>query len=89
MDDVVSGEVSESNGVSLQNESSSDKFKRLSSRISSEDEWVKLNIGGTVFLTTKTTLCREKDGFLARLCKNDPNLPSFKVIFHFRTLALR
>ncbi len=43
------------------------------------DEWVKLNVGGTIFLTTKTTLCREKDGFLARLCQNDQDLPSLKV----------
>ncbi len=43
------------------------------------DEWVKLNVGGTIFLTTKTTLCKEKDGFLARLCQNDRDLPSVKV----------
>lgn len=45
-----------------------------------KDEWVKLNIGGTVFLTTKSTLCKEKDSFLARLCQNDPDLPSLQVI---------
>jgi hypothetical protein len=45
----------------------------------SSDEWVKLNIGGTVFLTTKTTLCKDKDSFLARLCRNDPDLPSLQV----------
>lgn len=44
-----------------------------------KDVWVKLNIGGTVFLTTKTTLCKEKDSFLARLCQNDPDLPSLQV----------
>ncbi|XP_064382750.1 BTB/POZ domain-containing protein KCTD5-like isoform X2 [Halichondria panicea] len=42
------------------------------------DEWVKINIGGTTFLTTKTTLCREKGSFLARLCQNDQDLPSVK-----------
>lgn len=45
----------------------------------SEDEWVKVNIGGTIFLTTKTTLCKEKDSFLSRLCQDDPDLPSLKV----------
>ena len=45
----------------------------------SRDDWVRLNVGGTVFLTTKTTLCREKGGFLARLCQDDPDLPSLKV----------
>ena len=47
--------------------------------VGSRDEWVRLNVGGTVFLTTKTTLCREKSGFLARLCQDDPDLPSLKV----------
>lgn len=47
--------------------------------MTSKDEWVKLNVGGTVFLTTKTTLCREKGSFLARLCQDDPDLPSLKV----------
>ena len=50
-----------------------------SANVRSRDEWVRLNVGGTVFLTTKTTLCREKGGFLARLCQDDPDLPSLKV----------
>ena len=50
-----------------------------SANVSCRDEWVRLNVGGTVFLTTKTTLCREKSGFLARLCQDDPDLPSLKV----------
>lgn len=55
------------------------KSGNLSAKLSSRDEWVKLNIGGTVFLTTKTTLCREKQSFLSRLCQEDPDLPSLKV----------
>ena len=54
--------------------------RTLSERMNSMDEWVKLNVGGTVFLTTKTTLCREKGSFLARLCQDDPDLPSLKVL---------
>ena len=52
----------------------------LTEKMNSKDEWVKLNVGGTVFLTTKTTLCREKGSFLARLCQDDPDLPSLKVL---------
>lgn len=52
----------------------------LSPKISTMDEWVKLNIGGSHFLTTKTTLCREKGTFLARLVQDDPDLPSLKVL---------
>lgn len=51
----------------------------LPQRVACRDEWVKLNIGGTTFLTTKTTLSREKTSFLYRLCQDDPDLPSLKV----------
>ena len=60
-------------------ESSSSKSTTLSEKIRYRDEWVRLNIGGTHFLTTKTTLCREKGSFLARLCQDDQDLPSVKV----------
>lgn len=59
----------------------------LYERIRSRDEWVKLNIGGTVFLTTKSTLCREKGSFLARLCQDDPDLPTLKVRVQVCTMA--
>ena len=58
--------------------------------------WVKLNVGGQIFLTTKATLAKENDSFLARLSREDPELPSDKVRFladtpgpHFFGLALR
>ncbi|CAL4066601.1 unnamed protein product, partial [Meganyctiphanes norvegica] len=37
-------------------------------------EWVKLNVGGTNFLTTRTTLCRDPKSFLCRLVQEDPEL---------------
>ena len=62
------------------------KFKS-GHRVGSRDEWVRLNVGGTVFLTTKTTLCREKSGFLARLCQDDPDLPSLKVRVQYSAVS--
>ena len=55
--------------------------------ISSEDwdkssrksEWIRLNVGGHHFLTTRTTLCRDPKSFFFRLCQDDNNLASDKV----------
>ncbi|XP_066560951.1 BTB/POZ domain-containing protein KCTD2 [Amia ocellicauda] len=41
-------------------------------------KWVRLNVGGTYFVTTKQTLCREPKSFLCRLCQEDPDLDSDK-----------
>lgn len=42
-------------------------------------QWVKLNVGGTYFLTTKTTLARDPNSFLYRLIREDSDLISDKV----------
>jgi len=34
-------------------------------------EWVRLNVGGTVFMTTKTTLSKDPKSFLCRICQSD------------------
>lgn len=44
------------------------------------NQWVRLNVGGTCFLTTKTTLSRDPNSFLARLVQ-DSELISDKVNF--------
>ncbi|KAM9411922.1 BTB/POZ domain-containing protein KCTD5-like [Salvelinus alpinus] len=43
-----------------------------------ESRWVCLNVGGTYFVTTKQTLCRDPKSFLYRLCQEDPDLDSDK-----------
>ncbi|XP_065207819.1 BTB/POZ domain-containing protein KCTD5 [Planococcus citri] len=40
------------------------------------NQWVKLNVGGTCFLTTKTTLSRDPNSFLYRLCQENTALIS-------------
>uniref|UniRef100_A0A672Q831 Potassium channel tetramerization domain containing 17 n=1 Tax=Sinocyclocheilus grahami TaxID=75366 RepID=A0A672Q831_SINGR len=36
---------------------------------SNNGKWVRLNVGGTVFLTTRQTLLKEQTSFLYRLCQ--------------------
>ncbi|CAB3401098.1 unnamed protein product [Caenorhabditis bovis] len=38
--------------------------------------WVRLNVGGKVFQTTRSTLMREPGSFLHRLCQDEVDLPS-------------
>ncbi|XP_026688473.1 BTB/POZ domain-containing protein KCTD5, partial [Diaphorina citri] len=46
--------------------------------LSREASWVRLNIGGTHFLTTRTTLARDPNSFLYRLCREESDLISEK-----------
>lgn len=45
------------------------------------NQWVRLNVGGTYFLTAKTTLSRDPNSFLYRLCQEDSDLISDRVSF--------
>lgn len=55
-------------------------------------KWIRLNVGGTYFLTTRQTLCRDPKSFLFRLSQADPELDSDKVhaklTQHLANLAL-
>ncbi|XP_006751399.1 BTB/POZ domain-containing protein KCTD5-like [Leptonychotes weddellii] len=52
----------------------------LAQRPGGVSKWVRLNVGGTYFLTTRQTLCRDPKSFLYRLCQADPDLDSDKVL---------
>ncbi|XP_060562163.1 BTB/POZ domain-containing protein KCTD5-like [Ruditapes philippinarum] len=41
-------------------------------------EWIKLNVGGTVFMTTRTTLSKDSNSFLFRLIQDEPDLNTDK-----------
>ena len=53
--------------------------KMNSCPLRTNNQWVRLNVGGTYFLTTKTTLCRDPNSFLFRLCQEDSELISDRV----------
>ena len=46
--------------------------------LASPESWVRLNVGGTVFATTRTTLMKDPQSFLCRISKDD-ELESLKV----------
>lgn len=53
------------------------------------NQWVKLNVGGTYFLTTKTTLARDTNSFLYRLVQEDSDLISDRVRISFVIFILK
>lgn len=56
-----------------------DNKQQINSKNGNNKQWVKLNVGGTYFLTTKTTLARDPNSFLYRLIQEDSDLISDKV----------
>lgn len=64
----------------------SDENKQESLLKNGNKQWVKLNVGGTYFLTTKTTLARDPNSFLYRLIQEDSDLISDKVRIFFSRL---
>jgi len=49
-----------------------------SNTMSKQTQWVRLNVGGQTFLTTRSTLCRDPKSFFSRICKEDEGLSSDK-----------
>ncbi|KAH3862190.1 hypothetical protein DPMN_025156, partial [Dreissena polymorpha] len=39
-----------------------------------KSEWIKLNVGGTTFMTTRTTLSKDRKSFLYRLIQDEGDL---------------
>lgn len=72
--------AAETPSKSLKNENSDklvsqDSINSVSGR---RDEWIKLNVGGTTFMTTRTTLSKDPKSFLYRLIQDEPDLNTDK-----------
>ena len=75
----------------MANSNSNNNIRRQSSQASiNKSEWVKLNVGGQYFLTTKTTLCKNPQSFFYKLCQDDPSIGlttdkvlKFNLIYYF------
>lgn len=63
----------------LSDDFSDENLQKFNNERRSSKQWVKLNVGGTYFLTTKTTLCRDPNSFLYRLVQEDSDLISDRV----------
>ena len=64
--------------VSLAGDILNDLICFISGTTNLRKEWVRLNVGGTMFMTTKTTLCKDPKSFLYRICQEDSDLNSEK-----------
>lgn len=60
-----------------------ENIQKFNNERRSSKQWVKLNVGGTYFLTTKTTLSRDPNSFLYRLVQEDSDLISDRVCIIF------
>ena len=61
----------------------------LSSSIKKETEWVRLNIGGQYFVTTKTTLCKNAHSFFFKLLQDNPSVGlTTDKVFSTHTICL-
>uniref|UniRef100_A0A3P9KD32 Potassium channel tetramerization domain containing 17 n=1 Tax=Oryzias latipes TaxID=8090 RepID=A0A3P9KD32_ORYLA len=68
-DSEAGGESTSSAGASATAESGGTAPHNNGSSAGSNGKWVRLNVGGTVFLTTRQTLLKEQTSFLYRLCQ--------------------
>lgn len=72
----------------IADEFSKDNLRKFNNERRSSKQWVKLNVGGTYFLTTKTTLSRDPNSFLYRLVQEDSDLISDRVSSFFYLFAV-
>ncbi|XP_038064548.1 BTB/POZ domain-containing protein KCTD5-like [Patiria miniata] len=73
---ATGGAVSENNHEMETEATRLNGIQEMPKSNTAESKWVRLNVGGTYFLTTRTTLCRDPKSFLCRLCQEDPDLSS-------------
>ena len=72
-----SSEVFRSNNITTTNGHTPNK-RFLSQNSRGERDWIKLNVGGKTFTTTRCTLTKDPESFLFRLCQDTSDLESEK-----------
>jgi len=75
--EMGSSEVFHANNSSATNGHTPSK-RFLSQNSRGERDWIKLNVGGKTFTTTRCTLTKDPESFLFRLCQNTSDLESQK-----------
>ena len=68
------GGLSHGGGSNGTTTSASSSASASAAAVKKTAEWVRLNIGGQYFVTTKTTLCRNAHSFFFKLLQDDPSV---------------
>ena len=70
----LNGEYTTSAKMKVTNGSTPAEAPLVNGNKSTTCEWIRLNIGGQHFVTTKTTLCKNPHSFFYKLCQDDPSI---------------
>lgn len=74
LESYANGVDNHTNGISSSSSSNTANTINGTQFSTCKTEWVRLNIGGQYFITTKTTLCKNSQSFFYKLCQDDPSM---------------
>lgn len=71
---LTNGDTNGQNTTIATNHSHTSNSSNGFATVKKATEWVRLNIGGQYFVTTKTTLCKNAHSFFFKLLQDDPSV---------------